>query len=128
MITVAQSEPDVELRLEPPVVALAPGGEAELTVHVKRNNGFAGRVQIDTRNLPFGVVVANTGLNGVLVTEAEQSRKFQLLAEKWVQPMNRDIMINGLPASTVGQRYMHASNPIQLKIGEPSAPGQIVQK
>ena len=133
-ITVAERTPDVELTLEPSVVQLAPGGRVDLTVHVTRNNGFAGRVQINVQNLPHGVVVANTGLNGVLVTEAEEKRTFTLLAEKWVPSMERTMMVTGLPATRANMRYDYASNPVQLIVGPPSerepekkAPQQVAQ-
>lgn len=70
-------------------VELVPGQEASLTLRIERGNGFAGRVPIDLRNLPYGVRVLNIGLNGVLVTEQQTERAVTLYAEPWVKPQER---------------------------------------
>ena len=44
---------------------------------------------IDVRNLPYGVKVDDVGLNGVLITENETSRKFVIRSEPWVKPQTR---------------------------------------
>ncbi len=115
-ITVAECKPDVEVRLEPPVVNLPPGGTAEVTVHVTRNNGFAGRVQIEARDLPFGTDVANSGLNGILVTEAQQSRTFKIFSQPWARPMERLFTVTGQPATTAPQNFIYTAAPITLRI------------
>jgi hypothetical protein len=56
---------------------------------VTRQNRFGGRVPIDVQNLPFGVRVLDVGLNGVLVTEQDDARKFVLYCEPWVRPQTR---------------------------------------
>jgi hypothetical protein len=116
-ITIAHIKPDVELRIDPPVINLEPGGTAPLTVHVQRNNGFAGRVQIDMLNLPFGVEVANNGLNGILVTENETSRTMQLVAQPWLHAMERRISLTGQPATTIQLVYANAAPTALLRIG-----------
>lgn len=67
-------------------VTIAPGSEVDVTALIERRNGFGGRVPIEVRNLPFGVRVIDVGLNGILVTEQETSRRFVLFAEPWVKP------------------------------------------
>jgi hypothetical protein len=131
-ISVVGIKPDVELSLEPVVARLNPGGFAEVTVHVTRNNGFAGRVQIETRNLPFGTDIANRGLNGILITENETSRTFRITSLPWTAPMERVITIIGEPATTGRATYLYAAPPIRLQIGpaRPQVPvaGKIAQK
>lgn len=65
---------------------LPAGGEASFEVTIDRRGGFGGRVPLEVRNMPFGVRVQDVGLNGVLITESESSRRFTLVAEPWVQP------------------------------------------
>jgi hypothetical protein len=124
-IVIADVKPDVELRLEPAVVQLEPGGSAEVTVHLTRNNGFEGRVQIDARNLPFGTDVANTGLNGILIPESETRRTFRIVSFPWVQPMERLITVNGQPATAARQTYLNTALPIALRIGSPAGKPQL---
>jgi len=60
-------------------------------VAITRENGFAGRVPVDVKNLPFGVRILDVGLNGVLITESGTSRRFALWCEPWVQPLRRTV-------------------------------------
>lgn len=69
--------------------ALRAGGEVEVEIAIERRNGFAERVPLEVRNMPFGVRVQDVGLNGVLITESETRRRFTLVAEPWVQPGTR---------------------------------------
>src|SRR5207245_11232075 len=54
--------PDVIMTAETKRVELEPGGTAEVTVSIKRNNDFGGRVPVEVRNLPPGVLVTDVGL------------------------------------------------------------------
>jgi hypothetical protein len=56
---------------------LTPGSQAMVTVRVRRERGFKGRVPVDVRNLPYGVIVKDVGLNGVLITEEEDGPAVQ---------------------------------------------------
>jgi len=85
--------PDLVARTEQPEVTIAPGGEARLTVHIQRHNGFTGRVPLDVRGLPHGVRVLDVGLNGILIIPGETSRTFMLYAEPWVQPVEHPIVV-----------------------------------
>ncbi len=100
-ITVTE-RPNLRITVEPERVEIRPGEQVELTIRVERRNGFAGRVPIELRNLPFGVRVLHIGLNGVLVTEAESQRSVSLYAEPWVRPMQRPFYAVGRcePAGT----------------------------
>lgn len=82
-------EPNLRLTFSPEKVEIRPGEEVTMTLAVERRNGFAGRVPIDVRNLPFGVRVLDIGLNGVLITEQQTERTVCLYAEPWVKPQQR---------------------------------------
>ena len=73
-------KPDIVMTAETKHVELEPGGTAEVTVAIKRNNEFGGRVPVEVRNLPPGVLVTDVGLNGVLLNENEERRSFTLEA------------------------------------------------
>jgi WD40 repeat protein len=81
--------PDVTVRTDRREVTLRPGGQVDVTAEIARHHGFGGRVPIEVRNLPSGVRVLDVGLNGVLVTETETSRRFVLMAEPWAPPVTR---------------------------------------
>jgi hypothetical protein len=111
-------EPDIQVATDVHRVTLRPGEKAEIEVRVERRNGFKGRVPIDVRNLPFGVAVRYVGLNGVLITEQQTSRRFVISAEPWAKPQTRPFFAVGRvesePATEVG------SEPIMLTV-EPAA-------
>lgn len=106
--------PDVVVTTESKELALRPGEEVTVTLHVERRNGFKGRVPCSVENLPPGVRVVNVGLNGVLVTESQSSRTFTLRAENWVQAATQPIYVVGLVESN--SPTMHPSAPLQLKV------------
>jgi Planctomycete cytochrome C/WD domain, G-beta repeat len=74
-------------------VALEPGKQVEVTAKIDRRNGFKGRVPLDVRGLPHGVRVLDVGLNGIMITETETTRRFVLYAEPWVEPMTLPIVV-----------------------------------
>jgi hypothetical protein len=108
--------PDVVVTTEAKEVAIEPGKEVTVTLHVERQNGFKGRVPCSVENLPPGVEVVNVGLNGVLVTEAQTSRTFTLRAEDWAKPIDQPIYVVGEVESN--SPTMHPSAPLQLKVTE----------
>ncbi len=83
--------PDLVVRTPRPEIILRPGAETQIEATITRRNGFAGRVPVDVRNLPFGVRVLDVGLNGVLIPEGEVSRRFTLYCEPWVKPGTRTV-------------------------------------
>ena len=97
-------------------MTLEAGGTAEVTVSVKREKGFDGRVPINVLNLPPGVRVLDVGLNGVLITEEETSQKFVLEAKPWVKPMEQAIALTGEVETRSPIKSFYASAPILLKI------------
>jgi hypothetical protein len=106
--------PDVVVTTDAKQVALEPGKEATVTLHIDRHNGFKGRVPCFVQNLPPGVRVVNVGLNGVLVTEAQSSRSFTLRAEDWAQPINQPIYVVALVESN--SSTAHPSEALLLKV------------
>ncbi|HEV8058639.1 MAG TPA: c-type cytochrome domain-containing protein, partial [Gemmataceae bacterium] len=76
-----------------PQVALKPGDQVWVTAKIDRRNGFKGRVPLDVRGLPHGVRVLDVGLNGIMITELETTRRFALYAEPWVEAMTLPIVV-----------------------------------
>ena len=70
---------------EPLEFAIEPGQTIALTVKVERR-GFGGPVPFGNegsgRNLPFGVIVDNLGLNGLLLLEGQEERTFFVTADR----------------------------------------------
>jgi hypothetical protein len=106
--------PDVKVTAEPSLIALSPGQEMKVALHVTRQNGFKGRVPCFVANLPPGVRVVNVGLNGVLVTETQTTRTFTLRAEDWAQPIEQPIYVVGQVESNAST--FHPSAPLELRI------------
>ena len=84
--------PQVRVFLEPvdgaKTLAVAPGREIQALLRIERN-GFQDRVTFDIENLPFGVIVSDIGLNGVLIPEKETERRIFLQCAPWVAPQQR---------------------------------------
>ncbi len=108
--------PDLYVQADQKEVLLEAGGTAEVSVSIRRNKGFDGRVPISVLNLPAGVRVLDFGLNGVLITEEETTRKFTLEAKGWVPPMEQPIALSGEVETRSFVRSNYASAPIVLKI------------
>ncbi len=108
--------PELIVWTEPQSVMLEPGGHVWVTIKIKRERGFAGRVPFDVRNLPHGVIVKDVGLNGVLITEEETTQRFQLAAEAWVKPMEQPIFVVGRIETTSPQRSDFPASPFRLAI------------
>lgn len=68
---------------DPGIVTIQPGQTVKAVLRVERD-GFDGNLNFEAFNLPFGIIVDNIGLNGVLVREKENEREVQLTAAKWV--------------------------------------------
>jgi hypothetical protein len=111
------SPPDLYLAsVEPRVVEVEPGGRAKVGVRIRRANGFAGRVPVNVQNLPFGVHIPDVGLNGVLITEKEESRDFYLVAEPDVAPLEQKLFLTGRVETNSSLPTDQASEPILLRI------------
>jgi WD40 repeat protein len=97
-------------------VVVRPGQEVWLTAHIERRNGFKSRVPLEVRGLPHGVYVLNVGLNGILITEQENSRRFAIYAEPWVQPTTHPFVVL---ARNEGKGTEFAAKSVLLKVAKP---------
>ncbi len=111
---------------------IEPGGQATLTIKVARQRGFAGRVPIEVKNLPPGIIVKDVGLNGILITEAETTTKILLDAQPWVRPTEQPIFIVGRIETTSPQRSEFPAPmvtlAVQLKWPKRSAAAQQIDR
>jgi hypothetical protein len=108
---------DIEMTAETRQVVLEPGSTAEVQVSIKRNNEYGGRVPVEVRNLPPGVLVTDVGLNGVLITETEDRRSFTLQALPNAEPISQTIVLSGkIETRAGGQQTSYATEPIQLTV------------
>jgi hypothetical protein len=110
-------KPDVLIQPETKEITLEPGGTAEVAVKIDRQNGFAGRVPVEVRNLPPRVRVLDIGLNGVLINEDQSERSFTVEALPNAQPGEQLIYVAGKveTRSPLASSYA-AAQPILLKI------------
>ena len=110
-------KPDIVMTAETKEVVLEPGGTAEVEVAIHRNNDYGGRVPVEVRNLPPGVRVLDVGLNGVLITETENRRKFALEALPSAQPIEQPIVVAGdIETRAGGQQNLYAAEAVMLKV------------
>jgi DNA-binding beta-propeller fold protein YncE len=94
-------------------VVIRPGRESFLDVSVERRNGFKDRIPLDVKGLPHGVRVLNIGLNGILITPDETSRRITLYAEPWVKPVEQPFVVFATPE---GKGTEHAAPSVTLKV------------
>ena len=122
-LALAQS-PDLHVEAGQREVTLQAGSTAEMSVTVKREKGFDGRVPISVLNLPPGVRVLDVGLNGVLITEEETTQRFVLEAKPWVKAMEQTIALTGEVETRSPLKSFYASAPIKLRIVQPAPTSQ----
>jgi hypothetical protein len=113
--SVAQT-PELLVWTDQPHVTLEPGGTAWVSIKVKREKEFKGRIPFDIRNLPHGVIVKDVGLSGVLITEDETTQRFELAAEPWVKPLEQPIIVVGRVETASPQRSEFPAQPFTLII------------
>ena len=101
---------------EPLEFAIEPGQTITLTVKIERR-GYNGQVPFGKegsgRNLPFGVIVDNLGLNGLLVLENQQERVFFVTADASTPEQAR--LFHLTTTAEGGQ----SSRPIVLRVKKP---------
>jgi WD40 repeat protein/mono/diheme cytochrome c family protein len=73
---------------QPSVIEVTPGKLTKAWLRVQRN-GFKDRITFDVENLPNGVIVADIGLNGVLIPPDQSERLIYLQCAPWVRPALR---------------------------------------
>ena len=101
---------------EPKEIVLEPRKQAAITVSIARQRGFPGRVPVEVRNLPLGVIVPDIGLNGILITESETSRVFHIQADPRTGPLEQDLYLVARIETNSPNSTEHASTSIRLKI------------
>lgn len=69
-------------------LTIAPGGRVPAWLKVRRN-GHDDLITFAVENLPFGIIVDNIGLSGVLIPRGENERQIFLTSEKWVPETDR---------------------------------------
>lgn len=69
-------------------ITLKPGGRVSALLKIQRQNHNE-RVTFDLENLPFGVIVDDIGLNGILIPEGATERRIFLLCAAWTPAMER---------------------------------------
>jgi hypothetical protein len=69
-------------------LTIAPGQNIPAWLKVRRN-GHEELITFTVENLPYGVIVDNIGLNGVLIPKGENERQIFLHAAKWVEDTDR---------------------------------------
>ena len=108
---------DIQMSAKTREVTLKPGSKAQITVDLRRNNGFAGRVPVEVRDLPEEIVVANVGLNGVLINETETTRTFTIEALPNAKPVEQTIVVSGrVETRAAAQENTFAAEPIHLVV------------
>ncbi len=101
---------------EPLEFAIEPGQTITLTVKIERH-GYNGQVPFGTqgagRNLPFGVIVDNLGLNGLLVLENQAERVFFITADESTPEQVRPFHL------TTTAEGGQSSRPVILRVQKP---------
>jgi hypothetical protein len=69
-------------------LTLSPGKLLPAMLKIDRN-GQAGPIEFDVENLPHGVIVADIGLNGVLIPDGQVERQIFLQCAPWVADTER---------------------------------------
>ena len=108
--------PDITMEAKTREVVLEPGKTATVEVEIRRNNNFGGRVPVEVYNLPPTVMVANVGLNGVLIHEGDNHVTFTLQALPNAEAMDLPIVLSGNIETRAGQQNEYASEPIVVKV------------
>ena len=109
-------KPDITMEAKTREVVLEPGMTATVEVEIRRNNNFGGRVPVEVYNLPPTVVVANVGLNGVLIHENENHVTFTLQALANAEAIDQPIVLSGNIETRAGQQNEYASERIVLRV------------
>jgi hypothetical protein len=111
--------PDVRVTtVTPDVLELAPGQRARVTATIERANGFKGRVPLSVNNLPFRITVPDIGLNGILITEDQTSRSFDIVADDHATPSEQTLFVTARVETNGGTSSEHSSLPIRIRIVE----------
>ena len=115
-VEVVHAQADLSVIADAEEIVLRPGETYRLNVRLARHNGFTSRVPLDAINLPFGVRVLDTGLNGVLVREGETERSMEIYVEPWVEPVSATVFAQARIESPSPGRMLFLSAPISFRV------------
>lgn len=90
-------------------LTIAPGQTIPAWLKIKRN-GHTDLVTFFAENLPHGVIVADIGLNGVLIPKGESERQIFFNAARWVEEQDRPFYM------IEQQAGKQTSRPVLLKV------------
>ncbi|MCA9040997.1 MAG: hypothetical protein KDA65_11665 [Planctomycetaceae bacterium] len=94
-------------------LTIHPGETVSALIRIQRN-GFDNRVEFGKedsgRNLPYGVIVDNIGLNGLMIPEGQNEQIFFLTASKWLPEQTRLFHLKANPEDGL------TTLPIRLKV------------
>jgi hypothetical protein len=99
---------------QPLELTIAPGQLIPAWLKLKRN-GHEDLVTFFAENLPHGVIVADIGLNGVLIPKGESERRIFFSADRWVAEQDR------LFYMIEQQAGRQTSRPVLLKVRRATA-------
>ena len=81
LVSVTEPPPVRVASVEPAVIELRRASRRRCACKIARGNGFTGRVPVSVLNLPLLLTVPDIGLNGILITEQQDSREFTIVAD-----------------------------------------------
>ncbi len=113
--------PDLQVTTTQKKIVIVPGSEQQIDAAIVRQSKFTGRVPVDLKNLAFGVRILDVGLNGVLIPEGETSRRFTIICEPWVKPMQRLVYCTVRTETNSAAPTEVAAEPILLEVRLPEA-------
>ena len=99
---------------EIPEITIAPGQTVSAWLSCARDT-HKGLVSFDVQNLPHGVIVADIGLNGVLIPKDETRRQIFLTCAPWVPDQDRLAFARGREGGAP------TSKPVLLKVRKPAS-------
>lgn len=117
--------PKVLVRIEPSELTIQPGTTIAASLVVERS-GYDGGVPFDVNNLPHGVIVANIGLNGVLIPAGKSRQQIFLEAAAWVGETDRHFFAQtkNFRGDNAGEQ---ASPPVLLRVRQSSTVAQAAE-
>lgn len=115
-VEIVNTQPDIEVFADTDEIVLRPGQTQRVHVRLERHNGFTSRVPLEAINLPFGVRILDTGLNGILVREGETERSMEIYVEPWVEPVRSTVFAQARIESPSPGRMLFLSAPITFRV------------
>jgi hypothetical protein len=76
-LRISPSNPDFKLRMEPSGLHIGPGGTAAFTVRAVRQDGYIGKITLDSANLPPGFIMSKA-----VIPKGSDSTRFTITAPK----------------------------------------------